>query len=129
MCIAPNASTNPTKGERRRDSKVSITLCHGSITELSENFITSDTPSIEPIRVCELDAGSPMYHVPKFQIIAAIRSERTAQIQNAIPELAILSRGRSFIIPIATQVPQTTTPKKLKNAARRTAFLALSEFE
>ena len=81
------------------------------------------------MRVCELDAGMPRYQVPKFQMIAAMRSERTAHIPNAILECAILSRGRSFMIPIATPVPPTTTQRKLKNAASATAFLGASEFE
>lgn len=79
--------------------------------------------------VCELDAGSPRYQVPKFQIIAAIRRARTADTPNAIPELAILSSGRSFMMAIATPVPPRTTPRKLKNAASMTAFFAESEFE
>lgn len=33
------------------------------------------------------------------------------------------------MIPIATHVPQTTTPRKLKNAARSTAFFGASELE
>jgi hypothetical protein len=113
----------------RSDSRVSSTLCQGRWIEASENFMTRETQRIDPISVCELEAGSPIYHVPKFQMIAAMRRERTAQTQKAILELAIFSRGRSFMIPIATPVPQTTTPRKLKNAASRTAFFAESEFE
>ena len=33
------------------------------------------------------------------------------------------------MIPIATPVPPTITPRKLKNAARRTAFFGAREFE
>lgn len=62
-------------------------------------------------------------------MIAAMRSESTTQIPNAIEEVESFSRGRSFMIPIATQVPQTTTPRKLKNAASNTAFFAEREFE
>ena len=32
---------------------------------------------IEPISVCELDAGRPSYQVPRFQMIAAISSANT----------------------------------------------------
>ena len=42
---------------------------------------------------------------------------------------AILSRGRSFIIPIATPVHPSTTHRKLKKAASMTDFLAEREFE
>ena len=96
---------------------------------MSMKFITSETPSIEPMRVCELDAGSPIYHVPKFQMIAAIKSDRTTQIPKDIEEFAIFSSGRSFIIPMATPVPPMATQRKLKNAARTTAFRGSREFE
>lgn len=127
--MAQNARRNPTKGEKRSDSNVSITLCQGSLTLESIIFITSETPRIEPISVCELDAGSPRYQVPKFQIIAAMRSESTTQTQNTMLELPIFSSGRSFMIHIATPVPPMITPKKLKNAANMTAFFGVSEFE
>ena len=35
------------------------------------------TPMTEPISVCELDAGSPKYQVPRFQMIAAINKANT----------------------------------------------------
>ena len=35
------------------------------------------TPMIDPIRVCELEAGRPKYQVPTFQMIAAINSANT----------------------------------------------------
>ncbi|MNH43662.1 hypothetical protein D3C79_1056250 [compost metagenome] len=35
------------------------------------------TPRIEPIRVCELEAGMPKYQVPRFQVMAAASSEKT----------------------------------------------------
>ena len=35
------------------------------------------TPRIEPIRVCELEAGMPKYQVPRFQAMAALSMENT----------------------------------------------------
>ncbi len=35
------------------------------------------TPMIEPISVCELEAGKPRYQVPRFQTMAAIKSANT----------------------------------------------------
>ncbi|MNR66841.1 hypothetical protein D3C85_1905510 [compost metagenome] len=35
------------------------------------------TPRIEPISVCELDAGIPKYQVPRFQVMAAANREKT----------------------------------------------------
>lgn len=83
MCIAPNARTNPTIGEIRRDLKTSIVFAVGRLIDLSIIYIASVTQRIEPMRVCELDAGMPRYQVPKFQIIAAKRSARTTQIPKA----------------------------------------------
>ena len=36
------------------------------------SFLAAPTPMIEPINVCELDAGRPRYQVPRFHMIAAI---------------------------------------------------------
>ena len=68
----------------RRDSRTSFVFERGSCTLGSSAYITSETQRIEPTSVCELDAGIPKYHVQKFQIIAAIRSERTTHTPNAI---------------------------------------------
>ena len=35
------------------------------------------TPMIEPISVCDDDAGRPSHQVPRFQMIAAISIEKT----------------------------------------------------
>jgi len=35
------------------------------------------TPMIEPIRVCELYAGNPNHHVPRFHRMAAVNSANT----------------------------------------------------
>lgn len=48
-----------------------------TIDESVTTALTKPTPIIAPISVCELDAGKPKYHVPKFQIIAASNSENT----------------------------------------------------
>ena len=42
---------------------------------------------IEPISVCELDAGSPKAQVPRFQMIAAIRSAKTIAKPALLPTL------------------------------------------
>ena len=39
--------------------------------------LATPTPTIEPISVCELEAGSPSDQVPRFQMIAAISSANT----------------------------------------------------
>ena len=40
------------------------------------------TPIIEPISVCELDEGNPKYHVPRFQMMAAVNSAKTIQLMS-----------------------------------------------
>ena len=41
------------------------------------SWLAIPTPMIEPIRVCELEAGRPKYQVPRFQKTAATNSENT----------------------------------------------------
>jgi hypothetical protein len=41
-------------------------------------------PRIAPINVCELEAGSARYHVPRFQRMAALKRART--IAMPVPE-------------------------------------------
>jgi hypothetical protein len=66
------------------------------------NAFATPTPMIEPIRVCELDAGSPKAQVPRFQIIAAIRSAKTIAKPALLPTCSISSTGKSEMIPKAT---------------------------
>jgi hypothetical protein len=39
--------------------------------------LATPTPTIEPIMVCELDAGIPNHQVPRFQMIAAMSNAKT----------------------------------------------------
>ena len=41
------------------------------------NAFATPTPTIEPISVCELEAGMPSHQVPRFQMIAEISSANT----------------------------------------------------
>ncbi len=36
------------------------------------NWLASPTPMMEPTMVCVLDDGRPRYHVPRFQMMAAV---------------------------------------------------------
>lgn len=76
---------NPTTGDTSSDFPASSTLVQGIVThDGSSQYITRDTQRIEPMSVCELDAGIPRYQVQKFHIIADTRSDSTTQIQNVI---------------------------------------------
>ena len=41
------------------------------------NWLAMPTPMMEPMRVWELEAGSPNHQVPRFQMIAATRRAKT----------------------------------------------------
>jgi hypothetical protein len=76
---------------------------------------------IDPISVCELDAGMPRYHVPRFQMIAAISSANTMAKPAALPTCKISSTGSSDTMPNATAPDESTTPRKLKKPDQTTA--------
>ena len=72
------------------------------------------TPRIDPIIVCELDAGSPRYHVARFHRIAATSSAKI--IANPEPRSAfrINSTGSSEMIANATVPELSNTPTKFR---------------
>jgi hypothetical protein len=82
---------------------------------------------IEPISVCELDAGSPKAQVPRFQMIAAIRSAKTIAKPALLPTCRINSTGRSEMIPKATAPEDASTPAKLNIPDQTTAKFAGSD--
>src|SRR5580704_19269288 len=74
------APRNPTKGEST--SAFPMLVAWPQSTPLVPDFadmswLAIPTPMIEPIRVCELEAGNPKYHVPRFQMIAATSNANT----------------------------------------------------
>ena len=79
---------------------------------------------IEPISVCELDAGRPRHHVPRFQMIAAISSANTIAKPGAEPTCRISSTGSSEMMPNATAPLETRTPRKLNRPDQTTATAA-----
>src|SRR5665213_1712991 len=82
------------------------------------------TPMIEPIRVCELDAGRPKYQVPTFQLIAAINSANTIAKPALEPTCRISSTGNSETMPKATAPLESNTPNRLNIPDHTTAMLA-----
>ena len=70
----------PASGENTNEAPISIAFCQltPSLTGMPLiRALARPTPRIEPIRVWELEAGIPKYHVPKFQVMAAASSENT----------------------------------------------------
>ena len=86
------ASTNPTSGET---SSASPTFSHAAQftprKPLSfHRLFAIPTPRMEPMSVCELLTGRPMYQVPRFHATPASRSDST--MTSAAPERALMSR-------------------------------------
>ena len=90
--------------------------------------LATPTPMIDPIKVCEDDAGSPSHHVPRFHTIAAISRAKTIAKPAPEPTCRISSTGRSEMMPKATAPLDTSTPTKLKNPDQSTATLGGSEW-
>ena len=51
------------------------------------NWFAIPTPMMEPISVCELDEGRPKYHVPRFQMMAAVSRAKTIAKPGATADL------------------------------------------
>jgi hypothetical protein len=82
---------------------------------------------MEPIKVCELEAGRPKYQVPRFQMMAAIRSANTIAKPALLPTCRINSTGSSETMPKATAPLESSTPRKLNKPDHITANSAGSE--
>ena len=54
---------------------------------------------IDPISVCELEAGSPKYQVPRFQMIAPMSSANTIAKPALDPTWRMSSTGSSAMMP------------------------------
>ena len=89
-------------------------------------FITP-TPMIEPINVCELDAGKPKAQVPRFHRMAAINSANTIAKPALLPTCRINSTGNSEMMPKATAPEEVSTPIRLNIPDHTTAKFAGSE--
>src|SRR5262245_20442419 len=124
------AAQKPNSGDSRSDQPISIALVQSTPDVPSCPFIkalATPTPIIEPISVCELDAGKPSHQVPRFQMIAAISSANTMAKPAPVPTCRISSTGRREMMPNATAPLDKSTPRKLKQPDHTTATLAGSE--
>ena len=82
---------------------------------------------IEPMSVCELEAGSPSHHVPRFQITAASSSANTIARPALLLTWRINSTGSSDTMPQATAPEAIMTPKKFHRPDHTTATCGVSE--
>src|SRR5262249_55072626 len=118
------APAKPTSGDKSKDLPTLMACVQSTplvpvLTAI--NWFAIPTPIMEPINVCELEAGRPKYQVPRFQIIAAIRRANTMAKPAPPPTLRINSTGNSEIIPNATAPLDVSTPKKFQNPDHTTA--------
>jgi len=85
-----NASANPNIGESSSDFPI-FAACAQSTPLVPDlvliSWLAMPTPMIEPISVCELDAGNPNHHVPRFHRIAAVNSANTIAKRSQTPRL------------------------------------------
>src|SRR5215475_13207297 len=121
------AATKPKSGERSSDQPISVALLQSTPEVPSwpcSMALATPTPMIEPINVCELEAGRPRYQVPRFQMIAAINNANTIAKPAALPTWSMSSTGSSDTMLKATAPDDSTTPKKLKKPDHTTAACA-----
>src|ERR1700744_6599910 len=123
----PAASTKPNSG----DSSSAFPMpaaCDQSTPEVPlrprSRALVMPTPMIDPIRVCELDAGSPKYQVPTFQMIAAINRANTIAKPPLLPTCRISSTGTSETMPKATTPLDSNTPNRGNRPDQTMATLA-----
>ncbi len=82
---------------------------------------------IEPIKVCEDDAGRPSHQVPRFHRIAAISRAKIIAKPADEPTCRISSTGSKAMMPKATAPLDSSTPRKLKNPDQATAKFGAME--
>src|SRR6266851_3851297 len=118
------AAQNPTTGDSSSAWPISVALAQSTPDVPSWpriSALATPTPMMEPISVCELDAGRPRYQVPRFQIIAAISGANTIAKPAELPTCNINSTGSSEMMPNATAPLDSRTPRKLKDPDQTTA--------
>src|SRR5271157_1492440 len=127
---AKAARANPIRGEMSRASATALTLPVFMPLRMGSSCIralASPTPIIAPISVWELEAGIPLYQVPTFQVIAAIRMAKIMAVPALDPTLTKRSTGSKCTTANATPTPPRYTPTKLQMPERSTALLGVRE--
>ena len=89
--------------------------------------MANPTPTIAPIRVCELDDGRPRYQVPRFHRIADSNSASSIANPAPVPSATSSSSGSRLMMLIATAMPPMNTPRKLQIPDRITAVHGRNE--
>ena len=93
----------------------------------SSQELARPTPMMAPISVCELEAGMPRNHVPKFQMMAAIKRASTIARPAPVSMWTSMSTGSRWTMLKATATPPRTTPRKFISPDQTTAYWGLSD--
>jgi hypothetical protein len=120
------APMKPIIGEVTRANTVSSTLPQFTPSPKPWPAISEFIRPIEPIKVCELDAGRPRYQVPTFQMMADSSSAMTMANAASLRTSRMSSIGRSATMAKATAPDDTTTPKKFQSPDHTTAWPGMS---
>src|ERR1700761_9053055 len=92
------------------------------------SWLAIPTPMIEPMSVCELEAGRPNHQVPRFQRMAAVNKAKTMAKPALEPTCKISSTGSSETMPKATAPVEVTTPRKFQKPDHTTAICGSIEW-
>src|SRR5271169_1794516 len=114
-CSSRAATANPMIGENTSDLPIFSAWSQSTplvAVRAFINWLATPTPMIEPINVCELEAGSPSHQVPRFQIMAAVSRAKTIAYPAPLPTWRINSTGSSDTMAKATAPDDSSTPKK-----------------
>src|ERR1700683_829678 len=119
------AQLNPTIGEISSDIPTSEALAQFTPSPktwpLAIIELASPTPMMAPISVCELEAGSPKYQVPTFQMMAEINSAKTIAKPAAEPTLITSSTGSRATTLNAIPPEEVSTPIRFQQPDQTTA--------
>jgi hypothetical protein len=115
--ISRNAPAKPMSGELTIGTRTFETS--PSTLSAPVPAATIVAPRSPPISACELELGSPMYQVTRFQVIAPRRAAATTAC------VVVASSTRPAPIVLATAVP-ANAPMKLKAVAMRIAWRGCS---
>jgi len=86
----------PAMGEATSDRPMSMALPQFTPSPSGRSVMSAlarPTPRIDPIKVCELDAGMPKYQVPRFQAMAAASMANTMARPRPVSTLISNSTG------------------------------------
>src|ERR1051325_2203196 len=126
------AQQNPTMGEMSSDVPTSPAFAQFTPSPNTWPFermeFASPTPSMDPTSVCELDAGRPRYHVPRFQMIADTSSANTIANPAEEPTFNTSSTGSNATTPNATAPLDVNTPMRFQMPDHITAMFGRSVF-